>query len=89
MIEVIDIRTIIEDYKGKSKDKKEESKRKKHDRCRESDITYFKCGKKGHISRYCNFQIKINKLDISWKLKDKLMSIIELTNSEEIDNEIH
>ena len=65
MIEVIDIRTIIEDYKGKSKDKKEESKRKKRDRRRESDITCFKCGEKGHISRYCNFQIKINKLDIS------------------------
>ena len=76
-------------YKGRSKDKKEESKRKKHDRRRESDITCFKCGKKGHISKYCNFQRKINKLDISGKLKDKLMSIIELTDSEETDNEIH
>ena len=44
---------------------------------------------KGHISKYCNFQRKINTLDISGKLKDKLMSIIELTNSDETDNEIH
>ena len=76
-------------YKGKSRDKKEESKRKKHDRRRESDITCFKCGKKGHVGKYCNFQRKINKLDISGKLKDKLISIIELTDSDETNNEIH
>ena len=31
----------------------------------------------------------MNKLDILGKLKDKLMSIIELTDSDETDNEIH
>ena len=35
------------------------------------------------VSRYCNFQRNINKLDISGKLKEKLMSIIELTDSDE------
>ena len=61
----------------------------KHDRYKERDIICFKCGKKGHTSRYCNFQRKINKLDISGKLKDKLMSILERTNSDETNNEIH
>ena len=32
---------------------------------------------------------KINKLDTSGNLKDKLMSIIVLTDSDETDNEIH
>ena len=36
-----------------------------------------------------NFQRKINKLDISRNLKDKLMSILEQTDSDETDNEIH
>ena len=63
--------------KSRSKEKKEESKRKKHDRYRENDIICFKCGKKGHTSKYCSFQRKINKLDISGKLKDKLMSILD------------
>ena len=72
--------------KSRSKEKKEESKRKKRDRYRENnDIVCFKCGKKGHTSGYCNFQRKINKLDIS----GKLMSILEQTNSNETDNEIH
>ena len=62
--------------KSRSKEKKEESKRKKCDRYRENDIICFKCGKKGHTSRYCNFQ-------------GKLMSILEQTNSDETDNEIH
>ena len=62
--------------RSRSKEKKEESKRKKHDRYRENDIICFKCGKKGHTTRYCNFQRKINKLDISGKLKDKLMRIL-------------
>ena len=75
--------------KSRSKEKKEESKRKKRDRYRENDIICFKCGKKGHTSRNCNFQRKINKLDISGKLKDKLMSILEQTNSDETDNEIY
>ena len=73
--------------KSRSKEKKEESKRNKRDR--ENEIICFKCGKKGHTSRYCNFQRKINKLDISRKLKDKLMSILEQTDSDEIDNKIH
>ena len=73
--------------KSRSKEKKEESKRNKRDR--ENEIICFKCGKKGHTSRYCNFQRKINKLDISGKLKDKLMSILEQTNNDETDNEIH
>ena len=76
-------------HKGRTKEKKEESKRKKRDRYKERDIICFKCGKKGHTSRYCNFQRKINKLDISKKLKDKLMSILERTDSDETDNEIH
>ena len=76
-------------HKSRTKEKKEESKRKKRDRYKERDIICFKCGKKGHTSRYCNFQRKINKLDISRKLKDKLMTIIEQTNSDETDNEIH
>ena len=63
--------------KSRSKEKKEESKRKKCDRYTENDIICFKCGKKGHTSRYHNFQRKINKLHISGKLKDKLMSILE------------
>ena len=76
-------------HKGRTKEKKEESKRKKRDRYKERDIICFKCGKKGHTSRYCNFQRKINKLDILGKLKDKLMSILEQTDSDETDNEIH
>ena len=84
------IKTIIEDIiKSRSKEKKEESKKKKHDRYRENDIICFKCGKKGHTSKYCNFQRKINKLNISGKLKDKLMSILEQADSDETDNEIH
>ena len=75
--------------KSRSKEKREKSKRKKHDRYRENDIICFICGKKGHTSRYYNFQRKINKLDISRKLKDKLMSILEQTDTDEIDNEIH
>ena len=75
--------------RSRSKEKKEEFERKKRDRYRENDIICFKCGKKGHTSRYCNFQRKINKLDISGKLKDKLMSIQEQTDSDETDNEIH
>ena len=75
--------------KSRSKEKREKSKRKKHDRYRENGIVCFKCGKKGHTSRYYNFQRKINKLDISRKLKDKLMSILEQTDTDEIDNEIH
>ena len=76
--------------KSRSKEKKEESKRKKRDRYRENnDIVCFKCGKKGHTSGYCIFQRKINKLDISRKLKDKLMSILEQINSDETNNEIH
>ena len=42
-----------------------------------------------HTSRYCNFQRKINKLDISGKLKGKLMSILEQVDIDETDNEIH
>ena len=38
---------------------------------------------------YFKIAIFNNKLDISTKLKDKLMSIIELTDSDETDNEIH
>ena len=84
------IKTIIEDIiKSRSKEKKEESKKKKHDRYRENDIICFKCGKKGHTSKYCNFQRKINKLNISGKLKDKLMSILDHTDSDEPNNEIH
>ena len=83
----------VDRYKNNSrrynKNRKEESKRKKHDRHRENDSVYFKCGKKGHISKYCNFQRRINELDISGKLKHKLMSILELTDSDETDNEIH
>ena len=56
---------------------------------RENDIICFKCDKKGHTSKYCNFQRKINKLDISRRLKDRLMNILEPTDSDEIDNEIH
>ena len=52
-------------HKGRTKEKKEESKRKKRDRYKERDINCFICGKKGHTSRYCNSQRKINKLDIS------------------------
>ena len=73
--------------RSRSKEKKEESKRKKYDRRKENDIICFTCGKKGNTSKYCNFQKRINKLDISGKLKDKLMNI--LTNSDESDNEIH
>ena len=83
----------VDRYKNNSrrynKNRKEESKRKKHDRHRENDSVCFKCGKKGHISKYCNFQRRINELDISGKLKHKLMSILELTDSDETDNEIH
>ena len=75
--------------RSRSKEKKEEFERKKRDRYRENDIICFKCGKKGHTTRHCNFQRKINKLDISRKLKDKLMRILEQTYSDEIDNEIH
>ncbi|KAL0015049.1 hypothetical protein SO802_002118 [Lithocarpus litseifolius] len=78
-----DINIIVEDTI-----KVELKKRKKQDRHRENDITCFKYGKKGHISKYCNFQRKINKLDISRKLKYKLISIVELTNDDETDNEI-
>ena len=70
--------------KSSSKEKKEESKRKKHDRCKDN-IICFKCGKKGHTSKYCNFQKRINKLDISGKLKDKLMNIL----TDESHSEIH
>ena len=87
----IDTRIIIEDIikVRRTKEKKEESKRNKCDRYKERDIICFKCGKKGHTSRYCSFQRKINKLDIPGKLKDKLMSILEQTDSDEINNEIH
>ena len=86
---LIDIKPIIEDITKVGLKKREESKRKKCDRYRENDIVCFKCGKKGHTSKYCNFQRKINKLDISGKLKDKLMSILEQADTDEIDNEIH
>ena len=59
-----DIKPIIEDIIKVGLKKREESKRKKCDRYRENDIVCFKCGKKGHTSKYCNFQRKINKLDI-------------------------
>ena len=75
--------------KSRCKEKTEESKRNKRDRYRENEIVCFKCGKKGHTNKYCNFQRKINKLDISGKLKDKLMSILEQPNTDETDNEIH
>ena len=75
--------------KSRSKEKKEDSKRKKRDRYRENNIICFKCGKEGHTSKYYNFQRKINKLDISGKLKDKLISILEQTDNDETDNEIH
>ena len=83
----------VDRYKNNSrrynKNRKEESKRKKHDRHRENDIVCFKCGKKGHTSKYYNFQRRINELDTSGKLKHKLMSILELTDSDETNNEIH
>ena len=59
-----------------SKEKREESKRKKRDRYRENDIICFKCGKKGHTSKYCNFQRKINKHGVTDKLKKKINEYI-------------
>ena len=73
-------------HKSRTKEKKEESKRKKRDRYKERDIICFKCGKR---DRCYNFQRKINKLDISGKLKGKLMSILEQVDVDETDNEIH
>ena len=49
---------------GLKKREKSPKKKKKRNRYRENDIVCFKCGKNGHTSKYCNFQRKINKLDI-------------------------
>ena len=86
-----DIKPIIEDIikVGLKKREKSPKKKKKRNRYRENDIVCFKCGKNGHTSKYCNFQRKINKLDILGKLKDKLMSILEQADTDKIDNEIH
>ena len=61
-----DIKPIIEDIikVGLKKREKSPKKKKKRNRYRENDIVCFKCGKNGHTSKYCNFQRKINKLDI-------------------------
>ena len=87
---MIDINTTVEDTirVGPKKRNKNPKERNMID-VKKNDITYFKCGIKEHISKYYNFQRKMNKLDISGKLKDKLMGIMELTDSDETDNDIH
>ena len=83
----IDTRIIIEDIikVGLKKRKKSPKERNVIDIKKE---TLF-ASNVAKRDRCYNFQRKINKLDISGKLKDKLMSILEQTDSDETDNEIH
>ena len=60
-----DIKTIVEDIikTGISIRKKGPKERNLIDI--ENDFVCFKCGKKGHTSKYCNFRRKINKLGVT------------------------
>ena len=86
---MIDIKTIVEDIiKTGIKIRKKNLKERNLIDIEKIILFVSNEVKKGHTSKYCNIQRKINKLGIIDKLKDKLMSILESTYSDETDNEI-
>ena len=83
---LIDIKTIVEDI---IKIRKKNLKERNMIDIEKMTLSVSNVVKKGHTSKYCNFQRRINELDISGKLKNKLISILELTDGDETKNEIH
>ena len=65
---------------SRSKDKPSKPKRSSL-----KDVTCYKCGKKGHISKYCKVFKKIQKLDLEDETMAKLSALfIETSESENI-----
>ena len=48
------------------------------------DVTCYKCGKKGHISKYCKVSKKIQELDLKDEPVTKLLAL--LIETSESDN---
>ena len=64
----------------RSKDKASTSKPKKTDL---KDVTCYKCGKKGHIYKYCKVSKKIQELDLEDETLVKLSALLLETSESE------
>ena len=73
-------------YRSKNKYYKEKPRNNKYKKPEEAkpssskpdlkNVTYYKCGRKGHISKYCRIKKKLHELELSEEVLSKLEALL-------------